>query len=321
MASTVTNLEHLPLYPMAWLFFGMMLLIVWSLSAKNPTARKIMRVSGILGVVGLVGWVLALTTLRSSGDISETGGVTFVLAVQGRLDDNGKSLPVDASNIDQTRHILEKRLDAASIQDFKVVAKGGEVLEVVLPGFDRTRVPEIQNLLLAPAVLELREVCPRNDEAEVGGKPLAERVAEGSELVPGYKAYQHAWKGGDGTEHSQAILLNRRAAITGADISRAIPSPQQADALLVTLNSTGTDKMIALTQNMRPGLARIAIVLDGKVISAPVLNQVPLGKNFIIEGLRAPGEVQTLANSLMCPLESPLLLKEVRTVSPKLIAK
>ena len=45
-------------------------------------------------------------------------------------------------------------------------------------------------------------------------------------------------------------------------------------------------------------------MLDGEVISAPVVNQVPLGKQFIIEGLREPGEVQSLANSLMNPLEN-----------------
>ena len=39
--------------------------------------------------------------------------------------------------------------------------------------------------------------------------------------------------------------------------------------------------MIALTKNMRPQVDRIAIVLDGEVISAPVVNQVPLGKQFI----------------------------------------
>ena len=59
-------------------------------------------------------------------------------------------------------------------------------------------------------------------------------------------------------------------------------------------------------------------MLDGEVISAPVVNQVPLGKQFIIEGLREPGEVQSLANSLMNPLENPLVVEEFRNVSPTL---
>jgi SecD/SecF fusion protein len=107
-------------------------------------------------------------------------------------------------------------------------------------------------------------------------------------------------------------------ALGGSDIANAVPSPQQADAVAITLNGAGTNKMIALTKNMRPQQDRIAIVLDGEVISAPVVNQVPLGKQFIIEGLREPGEVQSLANALMNPLENALVVDEERTVSPTL---
>ena len=45
---------------------------------------------------------------------------------------------------------------------------------------------------------------------------------------------------------------------------------------------------------------------------------MPLGKHFIIDGLREPGEVQSLANALMNPLENPLVVDEERTVSPTL---
>jgi preprotein translocase subunit SecD len=94
-------------------------------------------------------------------------------------------------------------------------------------------------------------------------------------------------------------------------------SQQQPDAVSVTLNGPGTDKMIALTANMRPGVDRIAIVLDGQVLSAPVIRQVPLGKDFIIEGLNDPGEVQNLANALTNPLGNPLKIDEMRTIPPK----
>jgi SecD/SecF fusion protein len=59
-------------------------------------------------------------------------------------------------------------------------------------------------------------------------------------------------------------------------------------------------------------------VLDGEVISAPVVNQTPLGKQFIVEGLREPGEVQHLASALMNPLENPLVVEMEDTVSPTL---
>jgi SecD/SecF fusion protein len=90
------------------------------------------------------------------------------------------------------------------------------------------------------------------------------------------------------------------------------------DAVDITLDGPGTDKMIALTQNMRPGQDRIAIVLDGIVQNAPVVQSVPLGKKFEINGLDEPGETKKLANALMNPLENPLIVEEERSVSPTL---
>ena len=141
-------------------------------------------------------------------------------------------------------------------------------------------------------------------------RPSPSASQDGSEIVPGYRAYMLKGKDEDGNEYHRPILLNRRIALGGSDIANAVPSPQQTDAVAITLNGDGTDKMIALTKNMRPDMDRIAIVLDGEVISAPVVNQVPLGKQFIIEGLREPGEVQRLANALMNPLENPLVVEE-----------
>jgi SecD/SecF fusion protein len=112
-------------------------------------------------------------------------------------------------------------------------------------------------------------------------------------------------QGSDGKEFKPHPAQPPHARLV-APTSPCSPLSQQAERRgSITLNDEGTDKMIALTKNMRPGVDRIAIVLDGEVISAPVVNQVPLGKQFIIEGLGEPGEVQNLANSLMNPLKTP----------------
>jgi preprotein translocase subunit SecD len=102
-------------------------------------------------------------------------------------------------------------------------------------------------------------------------------------------------------------------ALRSQDIALAIPSQRQADAVAITLNNTGIDKMIALTTDMAPRRDRIAIVLDNVVISTPAVAQVPLGKTFIIEGLREPGEAQSVAGALMNPFEFPLVVVEVNT--------
>lgn len=123
-------------------------------------------------------------------------------------------------------------------------------------------------------------------------------------------------KDADGNEFETPILINRRTAVGGEDIAHATVSIHQPDAVDVTLNGRGTDKMIAFTKGMRPNLDRIAIVLDGEVISAPVITGTPLGKHFIITGLDTPEEAKSLAITLMHPLENPLKVMEVRRIPP-----
>ena len=76
--------------------------------------------------------------------------------------------------------------------------------------------------------------------------------------------------------------------------------------------------MIALTKDMRAGTDRIAIVLDGEVMSAPVVQSAPLGRQFVITGMSGYEESRNLANALLNPLKNELQVEEERTVSPTL---
>jgi SecD/SecF fusion protein len=214
--------------------------------------------------------------------------------------------------------VIKDRLDAMGTAEPLVVRQGEDGILVQMPGVGPEESAAIRVTLETVAKLELREVSPRNNEIGENGKSLAQRVLDGEEIVPGYRAYELTQKDEEGNESTTPILLNRRAALGGSDIVIATPSMSQMDAVDITLDGPGTDKMIALTQNMRPGQDRIAIVLDGIVQNAPVVQSVPLGKKFEINGLNEPGETKKLANALMNPLENPLIVEEERSVSPTL---
>jgi hypothetical protein len=115
----------------------------------------------------------------------------------------------------------------------------------------------------------------------------------GREEAPGYSRHEL----GDGPE-KKALFVKDMGFITEADIENAIPSPVEADAVLVTLSPEGTRKMVQATTDMRLGFDRIAILVDGKVLSAPVV-QARLGKEFSISGLHDEGEAAMLAGRLM----------------------
>ncbi|MEN9534935.1 MAG: protein translocase subunit SecD [Verrucomicrobiota bacterium] len=312
----------IPFYedPLTIFVTGMILVILFFWYFATEIERRKRNVGTVLLIGTTALCVLAATPVkeRLKGGIDIVGGSSFTLRVQPRESDSGEKMEVTPQQVEQAILVIEKRLNGMGTSEPLIARQGTDGILVQMPGVEPETSAKIRETLEKVAKLELREVSRRNEEPGADGKPLAERVQNGSEIVPGYKAYTLKGKDEDGNEYTRPILLNRRMALGGSDIADAVPSPQQADAVAITLNAEGTDKMIALTKNMRGGVDRIAIVLDGEVISAPVVNQTPLGKQFIIEGLREPGEVQNLANALMNPLENPLVVEMEDTVSPTL---
>ena len=287
-------------------------------------ATEIERRKRNIGTVLLLG-ICALCTLavyppkeRLKGGIDIIGGSAFSLRIQPKEDENGDPMPVTPEQVDEAMRVIGGRLDSMGTSEPLIARQGDDGILVQMPGVEPETAAEIRQTLETVAKLELREVSPRNNEIGPDGKSLAQRVLDGDEIVPGYRAYELTQKDEDGNEFTTPILLNRRAALGGSDIVNAVPSPSNLDAVDIVLDNPGTDKMIALTKNMRPQIDRIAIVLDGIVQSAPVVQSVPLGKYFVINGLDEPGETKKLANALMNPLENPLIVEQERTVSPTL---
>ena len=255
---------------------------------------------------------------RLKGGIDIVGGSSFSLHIQPRQDANGNPMPITPSQVDQAIMVIEKRLNGMGNKEPIIARQGTNGILLQMPGVEPEESINIRRTLEKVAKLELHEVSQRNDEPGADGKSLAARVLAGTEIVPGYHAYLYKHKDTEGNETKTPILLRRTTALGGSDIALATPSQQQNDAVSITLNGPGTDKMIALTKNMQPQRDRIAIVLDNEVISAPVVQAVPLGRDFQITGLSDPGEPRNLANSLLNPLENPLTVTEERTVSPTL---
>jgi SecD/SecF fusion protein len=315
-------LAALALYedPLVLFLIGLSLLILFFWYFATDVERRKRNVGTVL-LVGVTALCFAATWPfkdRLKGGIDILGGSSFSLHIQPRTGEDGVEMPVTPSQVEKAIEVIEKRLNSMGTAEPIIARQGNDGILLQMPGVETAESERIRETLQKVAKLELREVSPRNDEPGADGKSLATRVSEGTEKVPGYLAFIQKHKTEDGKEIQTPILLKRRAALGGSDIAMATPSQQQQDAVDIVLNGPGTDKMIALTKDMRPQVDRIAIVLDGEVISAPVVNQVPLGKQFIIEGLRDPGEPQKLANSLMNPLENALKIDEMRKVSPTL---
>ena len=301
--------------PLTLFFIALSLLILffWYFATDIENRKRNIGSILILGICGLC--ILAATPPRErlKGGIDILGGSAFTLRVQPREGADGQMEAPTSSQIDQAIVVLRNRLDSAGTNEAQINRLGADQIQVQMPGVSEQESAEIREAIEKVAKLELREVSPRSDEI-IEGKTLAQRAHEGLEIVPGYRAYMVKNKTEDGQEYEQPILLNRRTALGGSDIVNAYPSPQQNDAVAVSLSSEGADKMFNLTKNMRLGVDRIAVVLDGKVLNAPVVQAI-LSKEFVISGLHDPGEPKALSDALMNPLENPLEVETQNKVS------
>lgn len=304
--------------PLVLFLTGLSLLVLffWYFATEIERRKRNVGTVLLVGIVGLC--ALAIYQNKLKGGIDIVGGSAFSLRIQPKQDDQGNLMPVTPEQVEEAMRVIEGRLNSMGTAEPLIARQGEDGILVQMPGVEPEESEEIRTTLETVAKLELKEVSTRNNEVGADGRSLAQRVLDGDEIVPGFQAYELTQEDEDGNEFTTPILLRRIAALGGSDISFATPSPSRPDAVDITLDSEGTDKMIALTKNMRPNIDRIAIVLDGVVLSAPVVQSVPLGKNFVINGLDEPGETKELSNALMNPLENPLVVEQERTVSPTL---
>ena len=249
------------------------------------------------------------------GGIDLIGGSSFTLRVQPTIDPEGTTVPVTATAVQQAIQTVEKRLNNLGTADLLIVAQGNDRILVQMPGVSPEEASDVREILEKIAKLELKAVHP--ESSALANRLAAEKEAD-RVLPPGYKLYVLSDEDEDGQVITENILLKRRSALDGSYIVHAqeLYGPYEGK-LTVELNPEGANKMFDLTSKMRPGVDRLAIVLDGKVLSAPVV-QSSLGANFEISGMKDANEAKSIAAALLNPLKNPLLVEEERTVSATL---
>lgn len=305
--------------PLILFLIGLTLLILffWYFATEIERRKRNVGTVLLIGVCALCITAATPPKERLKGGIDILGGSSFLLRVQPRDSGDGEKTPVTPTEVEQAIVIVEKRLNSMGTAEPLIARQGNDKILLQMPGVEPEESAAIKETLGKVAKLELRQVSPRSEEVGADGRTLAARVEAGDEIVPGYRAYMLKGKTEEGVEYSRPILLNRNAALEGSDVATAYPSPTQPDAVSVTLNNPGMEKMIRLTRDMNFGVDRLAIVLNDEVLSAPVV-QVALSKQFEISGLRDPGEPKALSEALMNPLGNPLIIEDSRELSPSL---
>ena len=203
----------------------------------------------------------------------------------------------------QSIEIVRRRIDETGTREPTIQRQGDNRIVVQLPGIDNP--DRIKSLLGKTAKLTFQMVDTRASvEDALGG-----RVPPGSRLLPAQSA----------ESASSHYVVRRRIMVSGDRLVDASSGFDQNNrsAVFIRFDQVGARQFgRATTENVnRP----FAIILDGKVISAPVINEPILGGSAQITGDFSVAEAQDLALLLRAgALPAPLRVVEERTVGPGL---
>src|SRR5450755_4517506 len=256
-----------------------------------PTAlAKLRELSHPLG--GLLG-----TNGQRSLEVSDAGGGLIRLTVPpAAIADRVRQ------SVEQSIQIVERRVNELGTVEPLIQRQGTDRILVQVPGLqDPTRLKE---LLGKTAKMEFRmvDLTVPPDQASGG------RVPPDSELLPSAEAT------------GQSYVIKKQVLVSGGDLTDAQPGFDQRSGQPIVsfkFNTSGSRKFSqATTEHVKEPFA---IVLDNKVISAPVIQEPITGGQGQISGSFTVQQANDLAILLRAgALPAPLAIMEERTVGPGL---
>lgn len=211
--------------------------------------------------------------------------------------------------IEQSLETIRNRVDQFGITEPEIVPQGKDRILIQLPGIkDPGRA---KNLIGKTALLEFKLV----DEEHSIDEALKGNVPEGSAITYGWNVDSQS-----GRRTEVPYLLKSKTLLTGDALENAqvkISDRFGEPHVALTFNSRGAADFERITgENVKK---RLAIVLDGVVHSAPVIQEKISGGQAQITGSFTMEEARDLAIVLRAgALPAPVKILEERTVGPSL---
>lgn len=255
------------------------------------------RVLLIIGVVLVSVFLTFPLNKRINLGLDLQGGMYLIL----RVDTSALSEEAKKDAIERALEVIRNRIDEFGVREPIVQIQGVDQIVVQLPGLtDRQRALD---LIGRTAMLEFKLA---SDDTKAIAEAMDGKVAEDMELKE------------LGTEK---LLLYKKADLTGEYLETADVRFDQSSfgqpIVAMKLKGDGVKKFADLTKDNIG--RRLAIVLDGKIYSAPRINEAIPSGEAVITGRFTPDEAKDLAIVLRSgALPAPLVIEEERTVGPLL---
>jgi SecD/SecF fusion protein len=253
--------------------------------------------------------------------IDLAGGTSFLVEMNtnalGRIETKTNALGgietvTNTANIDvkgalsQAVEVLRKRVDSLGVAEPVIRPEGSDRIRIELPGASEADTQNARERIQKVAFLEFRLVHPESST-------LIERGV----TPPGYEILSSSRTEKDGKKRKVPYLVKKKAEMIGG-IQRAgkdrdnIGRPQ----ILFQLDAAHAALFGKITSENQGHF--LAIVLDGVLQSAPVINSAILGGSGVIEGDYTEEEADSLISVLENPLQTPVKIIDTRTVDPTL---
>lgn len=251
------------------------------------------------------------------------GGVSFTLQMSESATTD-KAAYEKKEQLSKAIDIMANRIDGLGVSEPVIRAVGDDRIEIQMPGLDSRQNPDLIDAVKKPARLEFklvhRNAAPSlNDPMETPPPGYVRMLKEDEDSRTGETIFT-------------PFFIKRIPEATGDILERASPSTTQTGGFEIHMKFTseGSAKFANMTgriarQNQeiysetgRPNVGQLAIVLDGKLYSAPTVRERIGGGSAVITGNFSQREAIELANVLNNPLAVELEVVEMSEVGPSL---
>ena len=243
------------------------------------------------------------------------GGVSFTLEVDDKEKLNSDE-QLRKGQLEDVLTVMNKRVNGLGVTEPTIRIMGNSAIEVQMPGVSLKDNPEAIEELSRPAKLEFKRV--HRFETPSSAKPPAREIPVGYEV----KVMEEER---NGKLIEKPFYVKNRPEATGEIVARASAGMEDANRFRVDMEFTSegskTFERITrsiLEEDQKTGVKQpLAIVLDGRLLSAPNIQSV-ISSRGQITGSFSRREAIELANALNNPLAFGLKRTSLSEIGPSL---
>ena len=264
------------------------------------------KITLVAAVLALAVWAIYSYGIKEGLDLK--GGTSFQLQMDlTKIEAQGRG-----TALGQAVEIIRKRIDRFGVAEPVIQPIPPNRILVQLPGLDEAKQTEARQTIERTAYLEFRLVHEDNE------KLVTESLSDPRFVEPvGYKKLvREEIRDGQPSKHTYFVKV--RPEMTGKHVARAFIQYDDIGRPYVAMGFDQEGAAIFGRVTSANVGRQLAIVLDGQLYSAPVIQDAITGGNAQITGSFSLSEAQELANVLENPLEAPVKVIETRSVDPSL---